>query len=415
MLDASTGVPVWYEVIPSNVLDHSTVERVRADVEATLGVTVDSLDLDAGYACPALFEAFNRGNATVVDEGTGEVRERTLVVRMPARAGYPFDELYLESKPRLHSGAHIMDHEGHTYYGERYERDVRGFPEYVHVYVDHDRATEAGRRWREENPEAWENLSPDDKDWHAVKDGLFVLVGNADVTPREALAEYKAHSDVESLFKDSKSYLRMLPIAKWSKEAVLGKVLLDVAGTVVWRSIRLEMAATGRPVADVLAELRSLGCTRLRDGVAAVSTPKRQVREALADLGIEVPGHVSLPELSALALEGQAPDPVPLAARKPRAGRRPKVRHSPEERARAAEERRAERRSGAAKSGNDATGKAPGTTGKATGKPTGKPTGKATGKTTGKATGKAAGKSKGKATEKATEKGGRARGGTPTA
>lgn len=346
VLDAGTGLPVWFVVVPSNVLDHSTIAAIREDVEATLGVTIEEMELDAGYACPGLFAEFNRDNAAVADED-GVLRERSLLVRMPAKAGYPHDELYLESKPRFHDVDHLFDHDRHTYYGERYERDVRGYPEYVHVFVDHDRASWLGRKWRQDNPEAWEALSREDREYQMVRDGLFMVVGNADVTPRQALAAYKAHSDVESFFKDAKSYLRVLPIAKWTKETVLGKVLSDVIETVAWRAVRAEMGPCARPVADVMADLRSLGCTRLPGGLAAVSTPKRQVREALADLGVEVPGHVSLGELSALALEGSAPDPVPVTRRRARSGRKAKAPKSPETKAREAAARKAARSAGA--------------------------------------------------------------------
>jgi hypothetical protein len=196
VLDAGTGIPVWYVVIPSNVLDHSTIEAIREDVEATLGVTIASMDLDAGYACEELFGAFNRDNSPATADDDGVLRGRSLIVRMPARNGYPHDELYVESKPRFHDVERLFDHDGHTYYGERYERDVRGHPEYVHVFVDHDRATWLGRKWRQDNPEAWQAMSLHDKEYQAARDGLFMLVVSADVTPRQALAAYKAHAKV---------------------------------------------------------------------------------------------------------------------------------------------------------------------------------------------------------------------------
>ena len=359
ILDAGTGIPVWYVVIPPDVLDHSTIAAIREDVEATLGVTIASMDLDAGYACEELFDEFNRGNCPAAADDDGVLRGRSLIVRMPARNGYPHDELYVESKPRFHDVERLFDHDGHTYYGERYERDVRGHPEYVHVFVDHDRAAWLGRRWRQDNPEAWDAMSLYDKEYQAVKDGLFMLVVSADVTPRQALAAHEAHARVEEFFKDAKSYTKILPLGKWSKEAVLGKVLCDVIETIAWRAIRAEMGPCAKPPADVLADLRSLECTRLPGGMLAVSTPKRQVREALLDLGIEVPGHMAVSDLSALALEGKSPDPVPVTKRRARAGRKAKARKSPETKALEAEERKAAKRAkSAAKKAASTKGKA---------------------------------------------------------
>ena len=343
VLDAPTGIPVWHVVIPPDVLDKSTEEHVREDVEATLCVRIDEMDLDAGYACRELFAAFNRGNATYVDEG-GATRNHTVLVRMPQLDYYPFDELYVEAKPHFHEDAHQFDHDDHSYFGMRFERDVLDHPEFVHVLLDHDRALDLGRRWRQENPDDFAKLSRLDREWYRVKDGLFMLVGNADVPPERALAEYLDRAKIESFFKEPKSYLRALPIAKWSKEAVLGKVLNDVVETIAYRALRLEMRGTKVPVNRVLADLGSVECARLEDDIAGVLTSKRQARQELADLGIVVPGHMDLSELRALAMEGIAPDPIPLAARKKAAGRKPKpIRHSPEEKARRKEEAKAAR------------------------------------------------------------------------
>ena len=77
VLDEGTGIPVWYDVIPGNAVDVSALAQTRADVEATLGVTVSSAVLDAGYVTKALV--------------CGEMR---YLARMPARRGFPFKTMW---------------------------------------------------------------------------------------------------------------------------------------------------------------------------------------------------------------------------------------------------------------------------------------------------------------------------------
>ena len=49
VLDEKTGLPVWYDIIPGNVLDVNTIMTMVNDVADSLGIEIDSLVLDAGY------------------------------------------------------------------------------------------------------------------------------------------------------------------------------------------------------------------------------------------------------------------------------------------------------------------------------------------------------------------------------
>ena len=63
VLDEETGLPVWYGIIPGNLLDLSTVMTVVNDVALSLDIEIDSLVLDAGYVCEPLIETFHIGCA----------------------------------------------------------------------------------------------------------------------------------------------------------------------------------------------------------------------------------------------------------------------------------------------------------------------------------------------------------------
>lgn len=92
ILDIQTSIPVWFEIIPSNVLDKSTIMSITSDIASTLDIKIDAYDLDAGYARTELFEMFNRNNSTYTDS-QNNLREHTVLLRMPATNGYPRDEL----------------------------------------------------------------------------------------------------------------------------------------------------------------------------------------------------------------------------------------------------------------------------------------------------------------------------------
>jgi len=254
ILDIQTSIPVWFEIIPSNVLDKSTIMSITNDVQATLDIKIDMYDLDAGYAREELFELFNRNNGTYIDDN-GIVRNHTVLLRMPASNGYPRDELYFKSKPFFNDPDYEFDYESHTFFGERYDINLFGYPEYAFVYVDQTQAQDLLRGWRKLHFDEWNNLSKSAKEWYKVKDGFFVLVGNKDQSARDALIEYRGRTDIEGFFKDGKTYLQILPLAKWTKETVTGKILHDIIEITIYRAFRKRMTPLSMSMSNLLVYL----------------------------------------------------------------------------------------------------------------------------------------------------------------
>ena len=333
--DIETGIPVWFHVFSSNILDHSTLMDIKKDVKATLDIDIDIAALDAGYACKELFQDYNIDNS-VLRTPDGVEHDRYALIRMPQKNGYPHDELYLECKPRLYSALSLFDYDGHAYYGERFERLVLGCREYCYVFLDRKQAEELGGKWRAEHPEEWANLCDSDKEWYAVKDGFFILVGAKKMTPREALIEYKARCGIEGFFKDGKSYLEIMPLESWNKQTVLGKILHDVIQTTLYREFRKAISPLNASVKQVLTELQSLDCVKDASGHCEVFTPKKQVREYYETLNLTVPAFLELAPFRDEIMKGIPMDRTPLTVAKKRKSKAPqKAKYSsPEEKER---------------------------------------------------------------------------------
>lgn len=342
VLDVQTSIPVWFEIIPSNVLDKSTIMSITSDIRATLDVEIDMYDLDAGYARAELFELFNRGNSTYVDD-QGALRDHTVLIRMPATNGYPRDELYIQSKPVFHDPDYEFDYEHHTFFGNRYEISLFGYPEYAFVYVDQTQAQDLLRGWRAAHIDEWEGLSKSAKEWYKVKDGFFVLVGNRDQSPRDALIEYRGRAGIEGFFKDGKTYLHILPLAKWTKATVTGKILHDIIETTFYRAFRKQMAPLEMSMSSLLVYMDSWECVKVSDKLIEIKTPNIQVREIMEKLGYTTPAHLDLEGLRMELLKGIPMPRVPYAARKHRNKSKESSPVSPEEKREARETEKRER------------------------------------------------------------------------
>ena len=303
LLDIQTSIPVWFEIIPSNILDKSTILSITHDVKETLGLEIDVYDLDAGYARKELFQLFNRNNNTRIDEN-GDVRERTVLVRMPDAKGYGRDELYIQCKPHFYTGRYSFDYEHHTYYGERVEIDLFGYPEYAFVFIDKTQAEALLREWRTSHQDEWDELSDSAQDWYQVKYGFFVLIGNKEQSAKDTLIEYRSRARIELFFRDGKAYLKILPLAKWNKATVTGKIFHDVIETIFYRAYRKQVSATGMTMSSLIVSLNGWETCKLSNGLFENKTPTTQVRDICESLGYVPLAHINLEDFSNLVLKG---------------------------------------------------------------------------------------------------------------
>jgi hypothetical protein len=275
VLDERTGIPVWFSVIPGNILDLSTSSNVREEVYKLLSVSISSLVLDAGYASKENPEAFADA------EKFGH-----LLLRMPAKNGYPFKSLYHRVKDKINRGKYAFVRHGHTYFGKKEEVEVFGNHYYAFVYVDQENALAGFRQRLDNHAEEYETLLNRDKDFYRFKSGYFILLSNSDNTPEGTLDEYFGRTDIESFFKTSKEHLGMLPLRKWSETTIKGKLLFDIISTVIYIKIRKEMNDSKMSVSSMIGKTQSLMCLCDVAGNVTVETPTKGARSVMELLGI---------------------------------------------------------------------------------------------------------------------------------
>ena len=282
VLDEETGLPVWYDIIPGNVLDINTVMQVLNDVGDSLDITVNSLVLDAGYTSQELLGAFHIGT------------EKTIISRMPNRRGYPYKTLYWQVKGMIGRGKYSFIRNKHTYFGCRKEIEVFGDPIYAYIYVDQQNALQRFQEYLMDHEEDYADLSDKEKDWYTVKFGYFVLLSNIDTTPADLLSQYFCRTEIETVFKTSKEYLDLLPLKKWTNETVRGKILHDIINTIVLLQLRKEYVPSGISINEIAGRTQSLMCNRNRNGIVKVETANKKTKEYYKMIGIEIPSNVRI-------------------------------------------------------------------------------------------------------------------------
>lgn len=291
VLDEASGLPVWYDIIPGNVLDLNTLRNVTEDVRRSLDINIESYVLDAGYVTKELI-------TQLCGQNSGG---RVFIGRMPARKGFPHRECYRDVKSQLQHGKYLFSRNDHTYFGKKLDKRVFDTPVHTYVYVDEYNALKYFNKYLSNHEEEYEKLKEKDKDWFRVKDGFFVLISNIDDTPKNLLIDYYGRTYIESVFKTSKEYLRLLPLSKWTDTTIRGKILHDIINTIVLLTFRKDIGDrdNGYSIPSIFGKASSQMCFLDDNGLIVVETPNKQTKQMYSMLKVKPPMLLSLSEYRA--------------------------------------------------------------------------------------------------------------------
>lgn len=275
--DEESGLPVWYDIIPGNVLDINMIMNAVNDVATSLDITINSLVLDAGYISKDVIHAFHNGT------------EKTFIGRMPARRGFPFKTLYHEFRASLDKGEYRFVRGGHVHFGKRKEVELFGEKVFAYVYVDKHNALQRERNYMIEHPDEYAEMKDKDKDWLAVCFGYFVLLSNKKFEPAELLTEHFGRTDIEGVIKTSKEYLGLLPLSKWTVETARGKIFSDIINTIIFLKMHKALDDSGLSMPKIISRTKSLMCFRSKHGEILIETPNKKVKSHYQLFGETMP------------------------------------------------------------------------------------------------------------------------------
>ena len=311
VLDQKSGLPVWYDIIPGNVLDVNNLKDELTDVEKSLKISIKSMVLDAGYSSKELLGSINDG--------------RKLIIRMPERKGYPYQELFDSVEKEYNNPDRIFVRNGHNYVAVRKQIELFGDVAIdAYSYIDKDNA-ESGMKKAEirmsEDGKAKKEFDAkpeNERKRYLMEGGYFVLLSNYGYDEKKTLDEYFGRTHIENFFKDSKEGRRLLPLCKWDDRSVRGKILSDMISTILYTLFRKEMSEAkcrysegekkkGRKPKDLLplnqitvSEVLS-GCSTLmcmKDGdTVYIDTPMKEVKEYFGFFGITIKGSMTMDEI----------------------------------------------------------------------------------------------------------------------
>lgn len=294
ILDESSLRPIWFDIIPGNVLDISTLRYVTKDVEVSLDIQLNGFFLDAGYASKELIRSFQ------IQGKDENIPEKKYLVRMPAKRGYPHRLLYTQMKDLFPKARYDFIREGHSYFGKMKQVSIFETEVYAYVYVDQYNALKGYTDFKSRKPEEFEKLSSREQDWNKVKNGYFVLISNYRKSPAETLDDYFSRTRIETTFKTDKEYLRLLPLRKWNDTTIKGKILSDIIDSIIRQTAYELGKGIIYSMSSMIGKTQSLMCfIDSKDNTVYIETPSKQVKDYYKGYDISIPEELNLTDYEA--------------------------------------------------------------------------------------------------------------------
>ena len=223
VVQKSTGLPLYYKIIPGNVVDIATVmyvirlmKNLSCEVEYVLG--------DAGYCCPAVMER-------MIWAGVD------FMTRLCPHFNI-FKDVVADHLSELACPENLVDYRGRKVYMLKTKKVIAhqketGEPVEGYVYLCRDIQAYHSKVDHLMNSKKYPSMTKEEFLAACNKFGLFAIVSTRDLPPEQVLPEYYIRQGIEQFFDFAKNFGRFLPVRCHNMETLSGHMLLGFTVTFV--------------------------------------------------------------------------------------------------------------------------------------------------------------------------------------
>ena len=245
VVQKSTGLPVYYEMIPGNVVDSNTLSTVMEKLKQ-YGYNVTYALGDAAYSCPSNIER-------IVLAGKDFLTRLNPAYDMFKNAlDENIERLNDENNSFRFNGRmiSIVKIESTIARKEETGEEVKGY-----IYLCRDMDAALGRCCRLLHSKVFKNMSDKEVQKEMRKYGVFALVSTKDIPEQDVLREYYMRQAIEQFFDYGKSYANYLPIRKHNEDTIKGHLLLSFIATFIIVLIKNRLKIVDSPYAAIPSSL----------------------------------------------------------------------------------------------------------------------------------------------------------------
>ena len=271
IVQLGTGLPLYFRVVPGNVLDAVTLIGTLDELRK-LGVNTAFAVVDAGYC-----------TLTNMDDLFGS--RVNFVTRL--RPNYKLFKDLVSEYPDICTPDNRQIHNGRIVYIERCEVNLtkknRG---YAYICVDSDQKHKEEKRL----VSMYERGELADSELTEALDaaGRFILVSSYMIHPEDVLDVYYTRQSAEQYFDLANGYANLTPLRVHSEETVRGMMMLTFIASSLIRRVQIRLKGTDVPFRTAMLALRNQKC-RVYDDVIFIDEPKKKAAVAYERCLVESP------------------------------------------------------------------------------------------------------------------------------
>ncbi len=221
VVQLESGIPLYYQAIPGNIVDVTTLERTLCHLSA-LGINISSCIMDAGYNCADNLDLFYN------EDGSLKIEFMTRVKAGDAT----FKRILKEELATLESGENFVQYANRYLFIKKRKVSVgSGGNKKAWMYVGLDCPRKNDELHKLFRRAERNSLSQEDVYEAMQHQGIFALITGTEYTIAELLPAYYQRQSAEQIFDFAKNYTKLLPLRIHSEETFSGHLLLSYIGS----------------------------------------------------------------------------------------------------------------------------------------------------------------------------------------
>ena len=278
VVQKSTGIPIFYMVIPGNIVDVSTLKRVFLHLEA-LNVDIESCILDAGYNSSENIDLFYDDNnkckigfvirvkfndkelKRMIDEELGTLEQRENFIK--------FEDRYLFIKKREVKVGTDKNKSAWLYLGLDCSR----------LSDEQRKLIKSAKKKKLTLDEVYESMQ---------QEGLFGILSGTNYLCEEILPTYYQRQAAEQIFDFAKNYTKTLPLRVNNEETFNGHLLLAYIACCSVKMIHLKLKSADSFLGSRLTCMRNQKCTVYDDKIIT-DVPQKNANDTYKIFDIKCP------------------------------------------------------------------------------------------------------------------------------
>ncbi|MDR0676949.1 MAG: transposase, partial [Elusimicrobiota bacterium] len=277
-MDKNTGFPIYYQYVPGNIVDVSTLENVIYNL-IELGVNIDKLILDAGYYSESNISALFNLNIH-------------FMTRMPQH--YSIYNLLVKKYSPI-----IRKLENSVNYGHRevfvIKTQIEPFktkiPLYAYVCLDLNKQHEDYLRYREKHD--YSKLTEEQYYNDCLKHGIFILISTLDLANNQLLPCYYSRQSIEQFFDTIKNDIDLLPLRTHKPITFSGHLMISFISNIIYFLIDKQLKEKKLSFTKGLFSLSHHFARIYRNNIIP-NVPTKNINDILKVLGINISKQVPI-------------------------------------------------------------------------------------------------------------------------